>query len=71
MVLASAAALARAAASRELVSFRFSETPSTWVALPPARTASLIWLPAAASVRRVTLMDSLTPYPAGTVELPV
>src|SRR5690242_3035239 len=71
LVLASAAALARAAASRELVPFRFSETPSTWVALPPARTASLIWVPAAASVRRVTSMDSLTPYPAGTVESPV
>src|SRR5215470_17685520 len=42
LVLASAAALARAAASRELVSFRFSETPSTWVALPPARAAALI-----------------------------
>ena len=71
LVLASAAALARAVASRELVSFRFSETPSTWVALPPARTAPLIWVPAAASVRRVTSMDSLTPYPAGAVELPV
>src|SRR5215472_9380639 len=69
LALASAAALARAAASRELVSFRFSETPSTWVALPPARTAALIWVPAAASVRRVTAMDSLTPYPAGTAEL--
>src|SRR5215470_8982430 len=71
LVLASAAALARAPASRELVSFRFSETPSTRVALPPARAAALIWVPATASVRRVTLMDSLTPYPAGTVELSV
>src|SRR5207247_124256 len=71
LALASAAALALAVASRELVSFRSSETPSTRVALPPARAASLIWVPAAASVRRVTLMDSLTPYPAGTVESPV
>src|SRR5262245_20213245 len=70
LVLASATALARAAASRELVSLKLSETPSTTVALPPARTASLIWVPAVASLRRVTSIDSLTPYPVGSAEFP-
>src|SRR5262249_23042670 len=68
LVLASAAARARAAASREPVSLRLSDTPSTSVALPPARTAAPIWVPAAASVRRVPWIDSLAAYPVGTAE---
>ena len=39
-VLASATARARAVASSPLVSVRFSETPSTVTALPPACTAA-------------------------------
>src|SRR5215472_5086468 len=71
LALASAAARALAAASREPVSLRLSDTPSTSTALPPARTASLIWVPAVPSVRSVTWIDSLTAYPAGRTELPV
>ena len=70
LVLASATALARAAASSELASLTLRETPATSVALPPARTASLIWVPAVASLRRVTAIDSLAPYPVGSAELP-
>src|SRR5262249_58328378 len=59
LVLASAAARARAAASREPVSLTLSATPYTSVELPPNRTAARISAPAAANVSRVTSIASL------------
>ena len=48
--LASATALALAAAISLPVSVRFSDTSLTLTALPPARTAALIWAPAVPEV---------------------
>ena len=59
LTLASATAFSRAVASSLPVSVRFSDTPSTVVALPPARAAALIWLPAA-DRRSACVSDSLT-----------
>ena len=61
LTLASATARSRAVASSPLSSVRFSETPSTVVALPPACTAAVIWPPAAATLVSVAVRDSLTP----------
>src|SRR5450432_1577230 len=59
LALVTAAVLARA--SRVLVSVRFREIPLMVVALPPARVAALIWVPAALRRRRVAVSDSLAP----------